>query len=79
MAQFIPVVSSMLSAVKYNRERGRLVVQFDVDTWYEYDGVPSDVVLDMLFADSIGQAFDRLVKKGGFSYRRVNPAQAHSD
>lgn len=75
-ARFVPVVSAALVAVKYERERSRLVVQFGEDTFYEYDGVSPEVVLDFLFADSIGSAFDALVKKGGFQYRKLRAADA---
>jgi hypothetical protein len=68
---FLPVVSSTLTAVKYDRERGRLVIQFPGESFYEYDGVPGEVVLDFLFSDSIGGAFSTLMKKGGFQYRRI--------
>jgi hypothetical protein len=76
MAKFVPLVSSNLVAVKFDRERGQLIVQFGEDSFYEYDGVPGDVVLDFLFADSQGSAFDKLVKKGGFGFRRISATQA---
>lgn len=72
MPQFLPVVSSALTAVKYDRETSTLVVQFQEGVHYEYTDVPSDVVLDVLFADSIGKALDALVKKAGFKYRRLS-------
>jgi hypothetical protein len=68
---FLPVVSSALTAVKYEREQGRLVVQFPGEVVYEYDDVPGEVVLDFLFSDSIGSAFSTLVKQAGFQYRRI--------
>lgn len=76
MAKFVPVVSSALAAVKYDRERARLVVQYGEDSFYEYDAVPGDVVLDFLFADSMGSAFSTLVKKGGFQFRKISPTDA---
>ena len=72
---FVPVVSAALTAVHYEREQQRLVVQFG-ESWYEYDHVPGDVVLDVMFADSIGSTFDRLIKKGGFSFRKIPSAEA---
>lgn len=71
MAKFIPIVSSAMVAVKYEREQARLTVQFGEDVFYEYDSVPGDVVLDFLFADSIGSAFAALVKKPGFAFRKL--------
>lgn len=73
---FVPVVSAALTAVHYEREQRRLVVQFGEEAVYEYDDVPSDVVLDFMFADSIGSTFDRLVKKGGYSFRKIPATQA---
>ena len=75
MTQFVPVVSSALSAVRYDRELGRLIVQFGED-YFEYDAVPSDVVVDFMFADSIGSSFATLVKKGGFAFRRISQETA---
>ncbi len=67
---FLPVVSSALTAVDYDRANGRLKVKFG-EAVYEYLNIPDNVVLDVLFADSIGSTFDRLVKKGGFGFRRL--------
>ncbi len=80
--KFIPVVSSMVAAVKYSPDSGRLVVQFPGDgqtVYWEYLGVPHSLVLQFLFADSLGRAFALLIKKGGFENRRVTPQQAHSE
>ncbi len=76
MPKFIPVVSAALTAVKYEREEGRLVVQYSEDSFYEYTGIPGEVVLDFLFADSMGKAFDALVKKGGYAYRPISAKEA---
>ncbi len=73
---FVPVVSAAMTAVKFDRETGRLVVQFGEDSFYAYDNVPDEVVLDVMFADSIGHAFDKLVKRGGFAFRKIPQAQA---
>ena len=74
MAKLLPVMSAALTAVQYDRETSRLVVQFGEGIFYEYAAVPGDVVLDILFADSIGKAFDALVKKGGYQYYKI-PAE----
>ena len=78
MSKFVPVVSAAITAVKFDRESGRLFVNFSEDLVYEYDGVPGDVVLDFMFADSIGGTFDALVKKGEFSFKRVPLAEANA-
>ena len=72
---FVPVVSAALTAIHYDRERQRLVIQFG-ESVYEYTDEPGDVVLDVMFADSIGSTFDRLVKKGGFAFRKIPAAEA---
>lgn len=79
MARLLPLASSMLFAIRYNRATGRLFAQFGEDIFYAYDNVPAGVVLDILDAESHGQAFDRLVKKGGFRYQRVSRERVLSD
>lgn len=79
--KFIPVVSSMVAAVGYDVETGRLVVQFPGDgrsVFWEYLGVGHSIILQFLFADSLGREFTRLIKKGGFENRRITLQQAHS-
>lgn len=78
MARFLPVVSGAMVALAYEQGIGRLVVQFGEDSYYEYDDVPGEVVLAFLFAESHGQAFDLLVKKGGYSYRPIPTDQARA-
>ena len=77
MAAFLPVVSSNITAVKYDREAGRLVVQFG-ESFYVYSGVPGDIVLDFIFSESIGSKFNELVKKGEFSYKKVSAVEANA-
>jgi hypothetical protein len=76
--KFIPVVSSMIAAVKYDVATGRLVVQFGPDSFYEYENIPTSIVVQFLFADSLGAAFTKLVKQGHFIYRKITPEQAHA-
>lgn len=78
MAKFIPVVSSKMTSLKYDRAQSKLVVQFGESTFYEYDNVPGDVVLDFLFADSIGSAFSAMIEKQGYAYRRIPADEAIS-
>lgn len=77
MAAFLPVVSSNITAVKYDREAGRLVVQFG-ESFYVYSNVPGDIVLDFIFAESIGGKFNELVKKGEFPYKKVSAVEANA-
>lgn len=76
MPKFIPVVSTAMTAVYYDRETTTLRVRFGEEAFFEYDNVSGDIVLDFMFADSIGREFDRLVKKGNFSFRRISNTQA---
>ena len=79
--KLIPVVSSMVAAVGYDVEAGRLVVQFPGDgqsIYWEYLGVPHGIVVTFMFSESLGRSFAQLVKKGGFKNRRITPEQAHS-
>lgn len=78
MAQFIPVVSSAMVAVKYDREQSELTVQFSDTAYYTYADVPSDVVVDFLFAESVGSAFSQIVKKGGFEFTQITADKARS-
>jgi hypothetical protein len=76
--KFIPVVSSMIVAVKYEVFTGRLVVQFDTETFYEYGHVPPEKVAEFMFADSLGSVFTKLIKRGDFPTRRITAQHAHA-
>ncbi len=81
-----PVTSSQIAAVGYDPVTPTLAIRF-VDrpkkdgttapgALYEYDGVPLSVHEALIAADrapalSVGQAFHRLVKEGGYTYRRI--------
>lgn len=77
----IPVQSSTLASVGYDPETSTLAVQFRdrhgnpvEGAVYEYEGVPRwvyDDLVDPDFNSSRGRFFDRVVKKGGFNYRKV--------
>ena len=75
--KFYGVTSSMLVALGYNPDRQELVAQFDAETYYLYKEVSPTIVVQVLFADSVGQTFNKLVKKGkGISYEKLTPSQA---
>lgn len=67
---FVPVVSSALSQIQYDRETQLMTVNFG-EKFYEYIGVTQEDLLDVMFADSIGSTFDRLIKKGSYAFREV--------
>lgn len=60
--KFIPLRSSMLIGVGYDPDQQLLVAQFDPDTFYSYSNVPPEKVVRVLFAESHGQEFTRLIK-----------------
>ncbi len=65
------VKSTALAAIGYNAERSELIAQFIDGDVYAYAKVPAGVLDKILRADSAGKEFDRLVKKPGYHYRRV--------
>lgn len=79
-ATMVPVTSSNVAAVGYDRGARRLYVRFlaqdgGFGSLYEYEGVPVEI-FDVLMeteeiSGSVGRAFNELVKRGGFTYRRV--------
>lgn len=73
-AFMVPVESSQLAAIGYDKQSGQAYVRF-VDkgrggALYEYDAVPEGVVTDIINAESVGRQFN-LSLKYGFSYRRI--------
>lgn len=74
-----PVSSSAIASLGWNPDTGRLVAQFDETTFYEYDNVPAEVAARIIFAESHGREFDRLIKKGGFPFRRIVREEATID
>ncbi len=77
--RLIPVISSMVAAVGYNHETGRLVVQFPGDgqtVFWEYLEVPHSIVVRFMFDESLGRTFAKLVKKGQFENKRITAQQA---
>lgn len=66
----VSVVSSNLAEVGY--EDGTLEVAFRNGSVYQYYGVPAEVHSGLMAASSLGQYFDRVIKKGGYGYRRIS-------
>lgn len=72
--RMLPVESSMLAMVGYNKSSENLIAQFQKDgALFLYKGVPEGVFVSVVTAESQGQAFDQFVKKGGFVYERIGP------
>ena len=69
--------SSNISSVSYmplqvtEEEKGNLTVTFKSGMVYSYAMVPLKVVDQMLKAESIGKAFNELIRKGGYKFHRV--------
>jgi len=68
------VKSSNIEAVGHEGEM--LVVRFRGGATYEYEAVPAAVADELLRSKSVGSAFDRLVRKASYKYRKVPPEEA---
>ena len=80
--EMVPVTSSQLAAVGYDRETRTLRIRFAdyrhkgndrliPGALYEYDDVPEDIHAGLMAAHSAGAYFGEHVRKGGFTFRRI--------
>lgn len=67
----VPVTSSNLRSVGYAPASQTLEIEFDHGGVYQYSGVPQAEYDGLMSASSHGSYFDRHIKKGGYSYRKV--------
>lgn len=67
--EMVPVTSSNLRSVGYDRASGTLVIQFNTRT-YEYSNVPSSIYEGLMAASSKGRYHDRFIKYA-YPYRRI--------
>jgi hypothetical protein len=58
----IKVKSSLITAVDYDEETERLVVEFKGGGTYVYSKVPKEIYKDMLYSESIGKFFTSRIK-----------------
>ncbi len=65
-----PLTSSNLSAYEYDPDRRLLRIRFRSGRTYQYDDVPSQVVLDLEAASSPGSFFSASIKNS-FAYTQV--------
>ena len=66
------VDSSLLKSLGYDGGTSTLEVEFHNGAVYTYDGVPEEVYSEVMSAESVGKAFNRLVKsEGSYPYKRV--------
>lgn len=63
--------SSNIDEIGYDLNTLTLQVRFKNSSIYEYSNVPHDVVMEVLFGESVGREFNRLIKKGGFLCEEV--------
>lgn len=61
--RFTPVTSSNLSGLFHDPETKTLSVQFKNGTIYAYQNVDTQLYLTVLNAESVGSAFNNLIKK----------------
>lgn len=71
--EMVSLASSNLAAVGYNKGTSELRVEFlKSGAIYQYSGVPEGVYEAIVSGSSAGEAFDSLVKRAGFAYRRIS-------
>lgn len=67
----IPVQSSSVSSVGYDRDSSTLEIEFLNGSVYQYFGVPESIYNGLMNAPSKGKFLDQFVKKAGYSYARI--------
>ena len=67
---WIPVVSSNLSRIRYDQESNTLEIEFQGGRVYQYFDVPVQVFEGLRNADSLGQYFSKNIK-GYYRYARI--------
>lgn len=59
----LPQNSSAINFWTYELKTGELTVQYkSSETFYKYEGVPFQVIFDLMLADSLGQFVAKVVK-----------------
>ena len=66
----VPVVSSNVSAIGYDRDRNVLAVRFHGGATYHYRNVPENVYQNMIEAESVGRFLAHQIK-GKYEYEKV--------
>ena len=67
----IPVSSSNLVSVGYDRTTQTLEIEFLHGGVYQYSDVPSSIYDTLIAGDFRDTYFDRYVKKAGYSYQKI--------
>jgi hypothetical protein len=68
--EWIPVVSSNLSCIRYDENSNTLEVEFQGGRVYQYFDIPIQIFEDLQNADSHGKYFNEYIK-GSYRYARV--------
>jgi hypothetical protein len=68
---YVSVSSSNIEAVAYEEDTRILGLRFKGGGEYHYFSVPESVYSGLLSASSVGQYFDRHVKKAGYRCQQV--------
>jgi hypothetical protein len=68
------VESSNIAALQHDPINLTMIVAFKNGTFYLYQGVPQDLYDQILKADSVGSAFNKLIKANAdrYPYQRIN-------
>ena len=74
----IPVDSSQIAEIGYDREKSVLEIQFKRGlTVYHYADVPPEVYYDLMHSESIGRYFNAQVKEH-YAYHKLTPEEANA-
>lgn len=68
----IPVQSSNLVSVGYDRESNTLEIEFHNGRIYQYYGVGYDVYESLMNAGSKGSYFNQNIKNAGYPYVKIS-------
>lgn len=66
----LPVASSRIRSIGYDRASHRLEIEFPDASVYTYYGVPHETYIELITAASIGRFFDARIK-GAYDYERT--------
>lgn len=67
----VPIISSNLESVGYDKSANDLIVQFKGGGKYKYLGVPNIIYEGFMKADSKGKYFAQNIKNGGYQFQKV--------
>lgn len=71
MLTYMPVNSSYVKAIAWDEETETFGAIFHEGSEYHYSRVSETVYKQVRDAESIGTAFDKLIKRGGFVFKKV--------